>query len=437
MARPIPIRSWFWDRVRGFIFVIVGVMIQFLDPSKKWNRALFFRFWFKEENFLPMFFYQLIPNIVLFILLTSATSLCIQATPIDCLNCSNPPAATANASSGVACPGAGTAILGTAPQGTTIAWFRDGALLTSTSGATYYATQAGNYHNVVTDTATGCSTYSNTIYLSQGYFPSTAGAINGNLAPCYGQLTDYYVHPVPNTTYYQWSVSPTGAATVVSGQGSSQICLNAHQATVQLTLTPYNECGVGNSSSRTIQFNTSSTCEYLSLSAHPKSPQEYEQVIFTNESKVTPRAGASFRWNFGEDAFPATATAKGPHTIVYHSEGPKNVLLEYVDKEGNVLSSETYEAYLEVTGARKTIVPNEANLRLYPNPTSDWITLVFDDEPSEISVHVLTTQGQIVLQTTWSAPKTEHLSLRALPSGIYLIYLTSEQGQQTLRVEKR
>jgi C1A family cysteine protease/PKD repeat protein len=75
-------------------------------------------------------------------------------------------------------------------------------------------------------------------------------------------------------------------------------------------------------------------------------------IIFTDNSNGTVN---EYNWNFGENATPAEATGKGPHTVSYSSIGMKNVSLSITGTE----DSETLEKkdYIEVVDALDIFLP--------------------------------------------------------------------------------
>lgn len=85
----------------------------------------------------------------------------------------------------------------------------------------------------------------------------------------------------------------------------------------------------------------------------------------------------------------------------------------------------------EITELEETI---ELSYKMYPNPTSDWLTVEISlDQPMDIQVQIFDLSGRAfpeLSQTLGSYGSSEaRLSLAHLPTGIYLLSLTSTDGQ--------
>lgn len=81
-------------------------------------------------------------------------------------------------------------------------------------------------------------------------------------------------------------------------------------------------------------------------------------------------------------------------------------------------------------------------LTAWPNPTEGELKLQLGDKyrGEAVQARVMNLNGQTVMQEQLSAMETENefgLSLHQLPAGMYLVQLSTEQAQQTLRIVKR
>lgn len=68
---------------------------------------------------------------------------------------------------------------------------------------------------------------------------------------------------------------------------------------------------------------------------------EGSNINFTNQSSAV---GASYLWDFGQDAIPATSTIPGPHQVVWSSPGTKTISLTVT----NPLGSNTYSQQVQI-----------------------------------------------------------------------------------------
>jgi len=76
------------------------------------------------------------------------------------------------------------------------------------------------------------------------------------------------------------------------------------------------------------------------------------------------------------------------------------------------------------------------NLRMYPNPAQDGVTLDLGEVNGEVSVRVLTLEGREVLQKQANGMQQLELNLTQLSQGAYIVDVTTEKGRavQTLIV---
>lgn len=84
----------------------------------------------------------------------------------------------------------------------------------------------------------------------------------------------------------------------------------------------------------------------------------------------------------------------------------------------------------------------ESSLKLYPNPTSNFLRLEFElKETAEVQMEVLDMRGKKFLsldaKTRGIGINTEEISVADLPAGIYLLQLRVEDGTQTMKFVKQ
>ena len=73
---------------------------------------------------------------------------------------------------------------------------------------------------------------------------------------------------------------------------------------------------------------------------------------------------------------------------------------------------------------------------LFPNPTSDRVTIVLGNE-LELNYRVVNQLGQVVMEGTFEAGATKSLDLSAYANGLYFVSLQSSDGLQDFRVIKQ
>lgn len=119
----------------------------------------------------------------------------------------------------------------------------------------------------------------------------------------------------------------------------------------------------------------------------------------------------NYAWSFGEGAQPATATGAGPHTVIYGTEGTKNVSLTV----SNTIGSDTKSnAPFTVQSCNLGVEnPNEESnkINVYPNPSTGIFHL-----SKELEWSVYSPLGIKIKQGSGSV-----ISISEHPTGIYFV----------------
>lgn len=277
---------------------------------------------------------------------------CVSLSDTVTLNVLALPTASISTNKLSICSGDSSLLTALSVVGATYEWFKNNLPLGTpqTNNTSIYVNSIGAYKVVVND---GCSKTSNTITITQANPPSAAGVINGYNDFCAGERNSYTIPNVSGATSYSWSISPSNAASIASGQGTNSVTVNTTNQNFVVSVTPKNSCGSGNSSSLNVSLITSfGICTGNVLFAGNKTNVCINNaVIFTNYSDANSFIGLTPKWNFGAGASPSTATGNGPFNVTYSSVGLKTVVLEYVDAFDNVFASETKTSYINVYGA--------------------------------------------------------------------------------------
>lgn len=280
---------------------------------------------------------------------------CISVSDTVTLNVLALPTASISTSKLSICSGDSSLLTAISVVGATYEWFKNNLSLGApqTNNTSIYVNAIGAYKVVVND---GCSKTSNTITITQANSPSAAGVINGYNDFCAGESNSYTIPNVSGATSYSWSISPSNAASIASGQGTNSVTVNTTNQNFVVSVTPKNSCGSGNSASLNVSLITSfGICTGNVLFAGNKTNVCINNAVtFTNYSDANSFIGLTPKWNFGAGASPSTATGNGPFNVTYSAVGLKTVVLEYVDAFNNVFASEIKTSYINVYGAVST-----------------------------------------------------------------------------------
>jgi gliding motility-associated-like protein len=124
---------------------------------------------------------------------------------------------------------------------------------------------------------------------------------------------------------FAWTV--TGNGTLATGQGTGSIIADfttQGTATIKVIETSAHNCA---SEEAELQVHIND-CSVI-IAGYAVDQQEIctgESVVFTNTTTGATSA-ATYEWNFGTGATPATATGEGPHTVTYDGLAPATIQL--------------------------------------------------------------------------------------------------------------
>ena len=265
------------------------------------------------------------------------------------------PMVTLSATTTGICAGDSTNLLASFVSGASYEWFKNGTSLGApVNGNNSINVSDGMYYVVAND---GCETTSNTISVSIIPVPGAAGSITGATSFCPGSSFNYSISNVTNASSYNWTISPTGAASIGSGQGTNSVLVNTTNQAFTINVTPVNGCGQGASNSKSVSLESSFICSgNVMFAANKTNVCLTETVVFTDYTDPTSFPGFDASWDFGPGASPATATGSGPHSVTYSTGGMKTVVLTYTEPFTLISYSENKNNYIQVTGSVNTSV---------------------------------------------------------------------------------
>lgn len=273
-----------------------------------------------------------------------ASNTCGAATPVElAVVVSSTPATSAiSGNAAPQCSATGVNYTVTGGVGSTYAWtVPTGATIATGQGTASITVNFGSADGditVVETSAGGCIGTIKTYAVA--LTPIVTSAINGNDAPeCSSTGVTYSVTSKVGSTY-AWTV-PTGA-TIASGQGTASITVNfgTMNGNVSVIETTSGGC-VGAEVSKLVSLANCALGANFSVS--PSVVCTGSAVTITDISTgVT--ASTVYAWSFGDGATPATASTKGPHSVMYATEGQKTITLTVT----NGSLTDTYETTVQV-----------------------------------------------------------------------------------------
>ncbi len=196
----------------------------------------------------------------------------------------------------------------------------------------YYAGQS---------TSGGCeSTARLAVRVTVGLTPSTS-AISGDDTPeCYERGLVYSVLPTPGSTY-AWTV-PQGSVITSGDKGPDNPSVTVNIGNTGGLITVVETSVLGCAGSPQSLFIGLPECGPLAaFAADDTVICRGGSVVFTDKSLGT-APDATYAWNFGEGASPATATSAGPHTVSYSTPGSKSVTLTVTTTSSGTITKADY-----------------------------------------------------------------------------------------------
>jgi len=145
------------------------------------------------------------------------------------------------------------------------------------------------------------------------------------------------------------------------------------------------------------------------------SVQSESTIDFTSTSI----GAVTYSWDFGDGT---TSDEENPsHT--YTESGEYEVVLTVTNQCGEVESSETFVIVISsVTEA------DFAKMSVYPNPTSDVLTISLENEQADIiQLNIIDVQGRIVQKGSFKT-KNHTINTANLIDGTYMLRLSTEEA---------
>lgn len=94
-----------------------------------------------------------------------------------------------------------------------------------------------------------------------------------------------------------------------------------------------------------------------------------------------------------------------------------------------------HHSYYELVVDTKEIVPLEWAVKVYPNPTSEYIHIDLPNA-AETQLFLYNSLGQLIIEKRFQTP-TQDVDLNNLPAGTYWLRLSDDEGKQgSFQVQK-
>lgn len=172
--------------------------------------------------------------------------------------------------------------------------------------------------------------------------------------------------------------------------------------------------------------------QHLNLSADGKT------MVFANDDYMFPHANI-YKYHFGKwqeiAEIPYNKETHIPGAGIDISADGKTLMVLF---EGKILTNEFYKNYINIYEVGSSVDIESQNLpvlKIWPNPTNDW--LMIDNSTSSIKdVTLYNTTGQIVPIQVTNQTDMIQLDVSSLPANTYLININLGQNIQTIKFVK-
>jgi hypothetical protein len=310
-------------------------------------------------------------------------------------------------------------------------------------GWTINSGQGTSSINVTVGTNSGqvCMTPSNTcgngtqtcISVTVSNAPSCIGGISGLISVCQLSLQNYSVSCV-DANSFNWTV-PSGW-TINSGQGTFSINVTAGTSSGQICVTPSNNCGNG------IQICLPAISETI-----PSQPSailgdtnvcQFDTVIY---NIISVPGATSYNWGITVGTF-LSGTNTDSIVVICGNIGIGTIQAVAINNCGSS-ATQTLNVNVIPNGNCVTGINqlNQPKFSVFPNPMDETIHIVGDNlYGSNFKYSLYNTIGQLLqfdnLQINNNITDTL-LNLRAFPSGVYLLQISSDNYINSLKIFKK
>jgi gliding motility-associated-like protein len=234
--------------------------------------------------------------------------------------------------------------------------------------------------------------------------------ISGEQSICPNTTKTYSVTPNANVVTYQWVV-PNGA-NILSGQGTASINVNWGSSTGgQITMTPNNSCGAGQSTNLTVSINTSIPNPLDIQGLKEVCPGATAKYFVTTDPSVI-----EYRWILPTGVTPLTALNQPSIDVRFDGTIPVKIILEI--KNACQL---TNQMSLDVNV--KTVQPDV--------PFITGSSTVCSNDNTNFNVN----NNPAITKYTWTIPTGATITSGQGSSSIQVNWGTATSGQVSLEVE--
>ncbi len=275
--------------------------------------------------------------------------------------------------------------------GNTYQWFLVTTALTGATNNTFTASASGNYTVKVTNSY-GCSATSAVFIVSVSTVVPVSDTFSGPLKICSGDSLTLRATSGSGFSY-QWKSGGSG----ITGATSSRYIVHT-------------------SGSYLCEITVPSGCtESTNIATVTVNPLPVPAVTFDGKTFHTASYYSSYQWYEN-----GTLITGATHdTVLAHSNG--NYTVKVTDTNGCAATSNVYD----LANVGVTNINTASYISIYPNPAGNFVNIT---SPVPVNVHISGPDGKYVIMQK----NIRQVDISSLPSGIYLVELSDDQGHRLL-----
>lgn len=303
---------------------------------------------------------------------------------------------------------------------------------TGTSATNSIPTTAnGNGGNITVVANNGCgSSSAQTLSVAVNTTPAMPSSISGTNSICVGSSNTFNILSVSGASSYTWTL-PNGWT---GNSTTNSITTTANGTGGEITVTANNSCG-------------SSTPQTLSVTTNPSpiinTQPTNTQVSIGNQAIFTTSAnGGTYQWQVNSGSGFQNVTNGGQfsgattNTLTVSNTSMSNNTNQYqcIVTSNNCSATSNAATLTVINNVGLSDVDQLNNLEIYPNPTSNFVTVRFNNNLLGSKYQIVDNTGRIVLSGLL-LDENQIIELNTLSAGIYSFRVIGELSK-TIKLSK-
>ncbi|MEJ2594876.1 MAG: T9SS type A sorting domain-containing protein [bacterium] len=254
------------------------------------------------------------------------------------------------------------------------------------------------------------------------YAPLPAATPDGPAGVCNNETTAYTTEGASEADYYVWQIFPEEAGTIDGTETTATVVWNDDfEGEAEITVAGINSCGEGDFSEEFV----------VSVEAVPSPYVNGESLVCNDHTEMYDaeyHEGSTYTW---EVTGGTITEGQGTYqvTVAWAEPGDGTVLVSEETANGCPGSSSTFPVTIDdCTGIGDNV---STDISIHPNPANDFVNIQTGSKLRTVSLFSLT--GEMVINQEVNGNEYQ-LNTSALPAGLYLIKIDTEEGVVSQRL---